>query len=109
MTQPNINLRITEVTVCALPEDHPEHDAYALRVQWRGGETHAVTRRCRCLGTDGAWDFEPSPSSRDDEWIAAHRFGYDEALRLAVEAAPHVKVNGHSVADALADAAEVTR
>jgi hypothetical protein len=109
MTQPSDNMRITEVTVCALPEDHIEHDAYALRVQWRGGETHAVTRMRRCLGTDGEWDFEPSPSNRDDDWIATHRFGYDEALRLAVEAAPHVKVSGHSVADALAAAPEVTR
>jgi hypothetical protein len=103
-----VNVRLTEVTVCALPEDNFDHDCYALKVQWRGGETYAVVRGTKALGVDGEWDYEPSsfcridPSGRTDEWIATHRFGYDEALRRAVEAAPHVTVNGRTVADCLA-------
>lgn len=39
--------------------------------------------------------------SREDDWLAAHRFDLDTALKLAREAAPHVTVNGRTVADAL--------
>ena len=96
--------RLTEMTVCALPEENVNHGHYAITVQWRGGETYAVKRHSLVLGADGKWDYEPMPSSRDDAWIATHRFSYDEACRLAVEAAPHVTVNGHTVADVLAAA-----
>lgn len=97
-----IHARITEVTVCALPEDNVNHSSYAITVQWRGGETHAVKRHSMVLGADGEWDYEPSPSNRDDDWIATHRFTYDRAYQLACQAAPHVTVNGFTVADLLA-------
>lgn len=102
---PGVNTRITEVTVSAIPEDNINHHSYAITVQWRGGETYAVCDGAMALGTDGEWDYEPSPSGRDDEWIATHRFTYDRAYQLAVEAAPHVTVNGFTVAETLARAA----
>jgi hypothetical protein len=94
-----IYTRITEVTVCALPDDHINYDLYAVQVQWRGGETHAVVRHKRCLNAAGEWDWEPLPSSRTDEWIADHRFDYHTALRLAAEVAPSVKCNGVTAAE----------
>lgn len=97
--------RLTEVTVSAIPEGNINHGAYAITVQWRGGETYAVVRGGFALGADGEWDYEPSPSNRDDEWIATHRFTYDRAYQLAIEAAPDVIVNGMTVAVALARAA----
>lgn len=100
-----VHMRLTEVTVSAVPEGNVNHALFSVKVSWRGGETYAVERHRECLGADGEWDYEPLPSGRTDEWIATHRFGYDEALRLAHEACQHITVNFHSVADVLAAAA----
>lgn len=94
MTHPSVNSRITEVTVCAVPESSVNHYVYAVTVSWRGDETYAVMHSGFCLGADGEWDYEPRPSSRDDEWLASHRFDYDTAYRKAIEVAPDVIVNG---------------
>jgi hypothetical protein len=102
---PGGSARVTEVTISALPEDNVNHGLYAVTVQWRGGDTYAVKRLSMVLGADGEWDYEPSPSNRDDDWIATHRFTYDRAVELAAQAAPHVTVNGLTVADCLARAA----
>jgi hypothetical protein len=83
----SVSQRITEVTVSALPAEHVNYDLYSVKVQWRGGETYAVKRLGQVLDVDGEWDYEPNPSNRDDEWIAAHRFSYEEAVRLATKAA----------------------
>lgn len=104
MTQPNppeIHSRLTEVTLSAIPEDNINHSIYSVTVTWRGGEQYAVKRLSQVLGADGTWDYEPSPSNRTDEWIAAHRFDYDHAMHLAHEACQHITVNGFTVADAL--------
>lgn len=95
------HVRITEVTVCAIPDHHINHTAYAVTVAWRGGETYAVMHMRWCLGADGMWDHEPNPSSRTDEWIATHRFTYDEAYRRAIEVAPTIVVNGVAARDAV--------
>lgn len=101
----HIHSRVTEVTVSALPEGNVNYDLYSVKVQWRGGDRYAVVRHGMALDAGGDWDYEPSPSNRDDYWIATHRFSYDEAYGLACEAAPAVTVNGLTVADALARAA----
>lgn len=49
-----------------------------------------------------AWDIEPSPSERDDRWIAGHRFYRDTALSLARRHAPRIQVNGKSGQDVMA-------
>lgn len=95
-----INVRITEVTVSAVPEDSINHSLYAVRVAWRGGETYAVMNNGYCLGTDGEWDYEPLPSSREDDWLASHRFDYDTAYRLAIDVAPKVTCNGRTAVEA---------
>lgn len=100
-----IHMRVTEVTVSAVPEDNINHGSLSIAVAWRGpGDIYAVTRRSRCLGADGTWDYEPRPSSRTDEWIAAHRFPYEQAVALAATAVQFLTVNGFTVADVLADA-----
>lgn len=104
MTQPKIHSRVTEVTFSAIPEDNINHDIYSVKVTWRGDDRYAVKRLSQCLGRDGTWDYEPSPSNRTDEWIAEHRFDYDTAALLAAEACQHITVNGLTVADALARA-----
>jgi len=102
---PAVHYRLTEVTVSAIPEGNVNHTLYSVKVQWRGGETYAVERHGQVLGSDGEWDYEPLPSSREDDWIATHRFTYDRAHQLACEAATHVVVNGFTVADVLARSA----
>jgi hypothetical protein len=96
-----VHARITEATFSAVPEGHEDHDAYAVMVSWRGGDRYAVVRWRRCLNSTGGWDYEPR--ERDDDWLATHRFGYDEACRLAAEACRQVTVMGRSVADVLAE------
>jgi len=43
----------------------------------------AVRRRGYVLSTNGEWEYEPMPSSRDDDFYARYRFG---SLDAALEA-----------------------
>jgi hypothetical protein len=92
---------ITEHTVCALPEDNVNYWHYAITVAYRGDGLWAVLNGGYCLGADGDWDYKPSPSGRDDDWLGGHRFDEAAALLLAEREAPKVTVNGFTVADAL--------
>lgn len=49
----------------------------------------AVTFMGRTLNRDGEWEFEPQPSSREDDYLARNRFTLDEALTLARRADHH--------------------
>ncbi len=92
--------RVVKYEISAVPEDLCK-DAYAwsIAVEWRDKELWAVTRFSQCLGSDGKWDYESSPSNRTDEWKKTHRFTESEALRLAHEIAPTISVNGILPAD----------
>lgn len=89
-----IDVRTTEYTVCALPDDHIDAGIFSITVAYRGAGLWAVLRGKRCLGADGTWDWEPIPSDRTDEWKAAHRFDEKTAVQLACEAAPKLVING---------------
>lgn len=103
METPPAEVRPTEFDVCGLPADHDEAYTFTVKVSWRGpGDRWAVTRMSRCLNSAGQWDHEMRPSERDDEWKATHRFPLAEALERAKAVAPHIKVNGWTVADVLA-------
>lgn len=51
----------------------------AERTQW------AVCCLKRCLNVDGGWEWEPSPSNRDDDFIARTRFDRMTAIAMAME------------------------
>jgi hypothetical protein len=95
---------VTAYEVCAVPPDEAgNYLSWIVTVE----RTHhsgkwAVRRGKRCYDADGVWDWEPLPSSRTDEWLANYRFDLETALRIAKEVASEVKVNGYTVADALA-------
>ncbi|MEV6737922.1 hypothetical protein AB0N14_13705 [Streptomyces sp. NPDC051104] len=89
------------VVSCFQPDDH-EGAVFNLAVEYRGRGLWAVIRMGSCLGADGTWSYESIPSERTDEWLAEHRFDLETALKLAKEAAPHITVNGFTVADAIA-------
>jgi hypothetical protein len=93
--------------VCAVPYDeYGNYLSFLITVErTHHTGTWAVRLRGRCLGADGEWDWEHIPSERTDEWLHSHRFDLETALKLAVEVAPTITVNGYTVADALAEEA----
>lgn len=107
----------TAYVVSCLPEGHDERLTYTINVQYRGDGLYAIVRNAlKFWGTDGTWQYEPNWDNEDggeaearaeEKWLAAHRFGHDEALRLAREIAPTLTYRGRTVADALAE--EVAR
>ncbi|WP_399559229.1 hypothetical protein OH809_45500 (plasmid) [Streptomyces sp. NBC_00873] len=86
--------------VSILPEGDINRHVFNIDVEYRGEGRWAVTRHGSCLGTDGEWAEGVKEYDRGDDWLNAHRFDLDTALRLARDAAPHVVVNGHTAADA---------
>lgn len=90
--------KATRFEIDMLPEDDINAGTWKVSVEYRGRGKWAVLRGGqRCLSTDGAWDWEPR--EREDEWLAAHRFDLDDALRLAEEHAPKLIVNGFTAAE----------
>ncbi len=86
---------VTQYTVNAHPDENSSyHDCFAITVEYRGHGRWAVCRPKRCLSNEGHWDFEPTPWERDDEWLDTHRFNEPTALRLAVDQAERITVNG---------------
>ena len=94
-----VSVEVTEITVCALPLDHPDADAFAIFVARWGGDRWSVRRLTRYLSADGSWS-APAPGSA--EWRATHLFTKQAALDLAVAAAPDVTYNRHRARDAAA-------
>ena len=105
MDIPEPTVRTTRYEVSCLPPDDVNAFHFTARVEYRGKDMWAVTNGWGCLGTDGEFDYEPSPSNREDDWLATHRFDLDTALRLAKEVAPKMTVNGYTLADILAKSA----
>jgi hypothetical protein len=66
--------------------ESPFYEGVKWSVRWMG----------RCLNKQGEWDWEPSPSSRDDDFYAKCRFeSLEEAYTLALKA-PRI-VNGYDL------------
>ena len=100
-TAPAVRVEPTRYSVSILPETSINHGSYEITVEYRGAGRWAVCNGGSCLDAAGEWEYESIPSEREDEWLAAHRFDLDAALRLAREAAPDLTVNGWSVAKAM--------
>lgn len=94
-----VHERITQYTVCALPEDHPEAHHFDVKVEYRGKGRWAVCHHGYVLDHNNKWHYEPLPSARTEAWLRRHRFGVDEARRRAAEVAPSITVNGWDPAD----------
>lgn len=89
--------RITAYTISALAEGaFVDSYIWDIQVAYRGKDRWAVLHAGSALSRAGEWDWEPSPSSRDDEWLDDHRFAREEALELARAWAPLVRVNGRN-------------
>lgn len=92
-------VQITKFDVSCFPVDDEEHGHFSVTVEYRGRDLWAVMRHGECLNANGEWDYETRPSEREDDWIAAHRFTMQEAIRLARQVAPTLTVNGWTVDD----------
>lgn len=99
MTDHTAIVQPTRYEVSIFPETSEHRRHFTITVEWRGDDRWAVLNSPYCLGTDGVWQYEPRPSSREDEWLATHRFTLDTALDMAKRAAPDVTVNGYRAAD----------
>ncbi|EFE65828.1 predicted protein [Streptomyces viridosporus ATCC 14672] len=92
--QPEPIVQATRYEVSLLPEGDVNRLLFTINVEYRGDNRWAVVRHRLCMNAEGVWSWESVPSEREDEWLAAHRFDLDTALRLAKEHAPKVMVNG---------------
>ena len=54
-----------------------------IRVEFRGDNRWAITRDGSCLNRLGEWEYEPLPSSRDEEYLGRNRYSRDEAIEIA--------------------------
>lgn len=64
-----------EIAAYALP-----HEGVIERCSQRDGSFKwAIRRSGSCLALDGLWEFEPMPSSRDEEFLARCRYDSAEA------------------------------
>jgi hypothetical protein len=106
--------------VSCVPEDGPDADLFTLCVEYREAGRWAVTNgSTRHYAADGTisfgfgWDREPVTDEEidafergRDEWLAAHRFDEETALRIAREQAPLMRYRTYTVQDALDKAKE---
>lgn len=63
----------------------PDESRIELCVQRNGTHKWAVRRGCACLNSDGEFEFEPTPSGRDDDFLTRCRFESAEAAYQAWE------------------------
>lgn len=102
LIDPTVRIQTTQYTISCIPEANIDRHAFELMVEYRGNQRWAVVWHGMCLSKDGQWDYEPSPSSREDDWLGERRFTEQKALQLACEWAPKLKCNGITVTEALA-------
>lgn len=87
----------TRYTVSSVPESNVHFFRLSVSVERTShvdGGQWAVRQRGQCLDSDGRWDWEPSPSDREDGWLATHRFDLNTALWLASKAVSEMAGGG---------------
>lgn len=57
-----------------------------ITIERRGKDLWAVCRYGLVYASDGQWEYEPLPSSRDDEFIRRTRYSLHNAYEMAREA-----------------------
>lgn len=95
---PRIDAALTELrAVVALPVNeyqieggHGPRDTQSITLkrqpQRSGPDKWAINRGSSCLSKEGYWEYEPLPSSRDDDFLSRCRFDSpQEALALYAE------------------------
>lgn len=71
------------------PGDIDDLAVHRMRSPFYEGTRYAVRRHGRCLNKSAEWEYEPMPSSRDDEFYARCRFdSFQEALAVLNRSQP---------------------
>lgn len=93
-------IAVTEYTVYPAGYDQDRtSDKHHFTIQvCDRGKGWAVIHGGYVLGKNGGWEYEPQPSSRDDDFYDTYRFTEDEAKRLALAAVETVTINGRTFA-----------
>jgi hypothetical protein len=73
---------------------------WTITVAERDTGRWAVKGMFGVLNTDGEWEYEPSPSNREDDFLDRCRFTEEEALRRALEVVDTIRINGSTIAQA---------
>mgnify|MGYP001192268883 CR=1 FL=1 len=69
-----------------------------MRKQRDKSEKWVITRHGSVLAKDCEWEFEPSPSSRDDAFIERTRFNtFDEAVQFLSKLTPNAALSLHKL------------
>jgi hypothetical protein len=89
---------ISSFRIAVLPAGHPLRDFASITVRLCSSGLWQVDRLGFLLDRTGRWE---QGAKRSPEWRAAREFTLDEALRLAREAAPSVRVGDSTVRDEL--------
>lgn len=80
-----------------------DKSTWTITVAERDTGRWAVKGMFGVLNADGEWEYEPSPSNREDDFLARCRFTEEEALRRALEVVDTVVINGMTIAQAEAE------
>lgn len=73
--------------------DNTDTRHFRVSVEWRGAQTWAVIWLGECWNGTG-WEWEPSASGRDEDFLARTRFSLEEACAHARALPDTVKPNG---------------
>lgn len=46
------------------------------------GKVWAITRHGSCFNTELEWEWEPMPSSRDEEYLNRNRYTFEDAVKM---------------------------
>lgn len=105
---PDATVLPTSYVVSCLPIGHDSRWEFTISVLHQADGLYAVQHSLRYWGTDGTWSFNPGWDEEVEEhqgaaaeWLAAHRFDHDTALRIAKEQAPRLVYRGLTVAEVL--------
>lgn len=87
----------TQYTVSCVPETVDGYYHFQIIVQHRGDSRWAIYQGTTNGGPvwnqqQQSWDYESSQDRDDEQWMADHRFGLDEALAIAKKVAPTLTV-----------------
>lgn len=104
---PPVMTTATTYTVSCLPDDQVDGGRWTITVRFIGAWSYreprprdqqwVVEHRGFYLDRDGGWW---SPPRTDEQW-ERHRFSFEDAMRLAQEHAPKLKINGLTVTDVI--------
>jgi hypothetical protein len=99
---PRVYQTLASTEVSIMPEDMQDRRNFTITIARTSPGRFAIRWLGDCLSRDREWEYEHIPSERRDDWLETHRFGYDEALKIAREMAPTLAVNGRTVQDWMA-------